>query len=295
MKGGCLWAPPSLFPMDGFFLLDKPEGWTSRKAMNVLQRRLRVRGGYEGTLDPFASGLLLAGVGKATRFFPFFRVLLKEYEAALALGRETDTLDPEGEVVEEAPVPPLTLERVREVARQFVGHIEQVPPRFSALKVGGKRAYALAREGKEVALKPRKVYVAKLEVLALEGNVVRFRCLVGSGTYVRSLGRDMARALGTVGHLVALRRTAIGDFRVDRAKHPDEIEREDLIPTDEALYWMGRVHLSGRAARLFLNGGRVKTDAGEGLYRVYAEGKFAGVGRVVGGTLKPERLLPLRP
>jgi len=273
-------------------LVDKPEGWTSRKAMNVVQRRLRVRGGYEGTLDPFASGLLLVGIGRATRFFQFFRPLLKEYVATLLLGSETDTLDPEGEVVSTAPVPPITVEDVRGAATSLTGSLEQVPPKFSALKVRGRRAYDLAREGKEVALKPRKVFVEKLEILSVDGDRITFRCVVSTGTYVRALGRDLARALGTVGHLISLRRTAIGDFRVERAKHPEEVEVGDVIPTEEALYWMGKVSLSGREARLFLNGGRVRVEGEEGPYRVFVDGRFVGVGRLEGGILKPERLLP---
>ncbi len=273
-------------------MVDKPEGWTSRKAMNVVQRRLRVKGGYEGTLDPFASGLLLVGVGKATRFFQFFRPLLKEYVATLLLGSETDTLDPEGEVIATAPVPPITPEDVRRVASSFVGSIEQVPPKFSALKVKGKRAYDLAREGMDVKLRPRKVFVERLDILSVEGDRITFRCVVGAGTYVRALGRDMARALGTVGHLISLKRTAIGNFRVERAKHPEEVDVADLIPTEEALYWMNRVSLSGRAAKLFLNGGKVRVEGEEGPYRVFVEGRFVGVGRVQGGILKPERLLP---
>jgi len=279
--------------MEGFFLVDKPEGWTSRKAMNVIQGRLKVRGGYEGTLDPFASGLLLVGVGKATRFFQFFRPLLKEYEAVLKLGEETDTLDPEGEVIRSSPVPKVTVEDVEEVVRKFIGNIEQVPPKFSAIKLKGRRAYDIARSGRDVELKPRKVYVESIVVLSVEGDRIRFRCRVGSGTYVRALGRDIAYALGTVGYLTYLRRLAIGNFHVKAARHPEEIEQDDLIPVDETLYWMGKVTLEGRDARLFLNGGRVRVDLEEGHYRVYVDRRFVGVGRVSGGVLKPERLMPV--
>ncbi len=279
--------------MEGFFLVDKPEGWTSRKAMNVIQRRLKVRGGYEGTLDPFASGLLLVGVGRATRFFQFFRPLLKEYEAVLKLGEETDTLDPEGEVIKRAPIPEITVEKVEGAVRKFIGNIEQVPPKFSALKLKGKRAYDLARRGEEIELKPRKVYVESIDVLSVEGDRIRFRCRVGSGTYVRALGRDIAYELGTVGYLTYLRRLSIGNFHVKDARHPEEIGQEDLIRVDDALYWMGKVTLEGRDARLFLNGGRIRVDLDEGYYRVYVDGRFVGVGRVNGGILKPEKLMPV--
>jgi len=255
---------------------------------------LRVRGGYEGTLDPFASGLLLVGVGRATRFFPFFAHLLKEYVATLKLGEETDTLDVEGKVVERADVPVLSEEEVRSVLRMFVGTYEQIPPRYSALKVKGRRAYDLARRGEDFNVRPRKVHVESLELISLEGDTITFRCSVGRGTYVRALGRDIARALGTVGHLTMLRRTAIGDFRVEDAKHPDEVETSDLISPERALYWMDALEISGREGRLFLNGGRVRTRTGDGLYRVFVDGEFVGVGRVVEGLLKPERLLPRR-
>jgi len=280
--------------VDGFLLVDKPRGWSSRHTMNVLQRRLKVKGGYEGTLDPFATGLLLVGVGKATRFFPFFSHLLKEYVATLKLSEETDTLDPEGEVVETVPVPPLKEEKIREVLKGFVGEIEQIPPKFSALKVKGRRAYDLARSGQTVRLKPRRVYVESLELISFEGEVLRFRCRVGRGTYVRSLARDIAESLGTVGHLIELRRTAVGRFRVKDAKEPQEITHGDIIPVEEALYWMGTLKLDDEVGRKFLNGMRLRISAPEGFHRVWVGERFVGVGRVTGGILKPERLLPRR-
>ena len=273
--------------------MDKPEGWTSRKALNVVQKRLKVRGGYEGTLDPFASGLLLVAVGRYTRFLQFFTPLLKEYVAVLELGRETDTLDSEGEVVAEAPVPDLSEERVREVLRGFTGEIEQIPPRYSAIRISGRRAYDLARRGEEFTLKPRRVFVESMDLLFLEGNRLGFRCRVGRGTYVRALGRDIARALGSVGHLVSLRRTAIGDLEVRRAKHPHEVKGEDILPVEEVLYWMDAYHLTGRWAERFLKGGKVPVDAPDGLYRVYVGGEFVGIGESSGGYLKPRRLLPV--
>jgi tRNA pseudouridine55 synthase len=275
--------------MNGLFWVYKEKGKTSRETLNELERKFRVKGGYEGILDPFAEGLLIVGVNLATRFLRYFQILPKTYLAVLVLGKETDTLDVEGEIIREEEVPSLSKDLVEWTLRGFVGEYEQVPPKFSALRVGGKRAYEMAREGEEFELKPRKVYVEEIRLLEFSGNKLKFLCTVSSGTYVRALGRDIANRLGTVGYLEFLKRLKIGEISSENAKKVEELTGEDLIPMDEGLYWMEKVEIFEEK---FLRGNPVRFEGGEGFKRVYFKGRFVGVGFLRGNLLKPDRLLP---
>ncbi len=275
--------------MNGFFWVYKVKGKTSREVLNDLERKFKLKGGYEGILDPFAEGLLIVGVNVATRFLRYFQVLPKTYLAVLVLGKETDTLDVEGRVIREEKVPNLSKDFVEWVLRGFVGEYEQIPPRFSALRVEGKRAYEMARKGEEFELKPRKVYVEEIKLLDFSGDKLEILCKVSSGTYVRALGRDIAYRLGTVGYLESLIRLKIGEISLDMAKRVEDLEREDLIPMDEGLYWMEKVEIHDVR---FLRGNPIRFEGKEGLKRVYFNGRFVGVGILRGNNLKPERLIP---
>jgi len=275
--------------MNGFFWVYKEKGKTSRETLNELERKFRVKGGYEGILDPFAEGLLIVGVNLATRFLRYFQILPKTYLAVLVLGKETDTLDVEGEIIRQEKVPSLSKDIVEWTLRGFVGEYEQLPPKFSALRVGGRRAYEMAREGKEFELKPRKVYVEEIRLLEFSGNKLKFLCTVSSGTYVRALGRDIANRLGTVGYLEFLKRLKIGEISSENAKKVEELTGEDLIPMDEGLYWMEKVEIFEEK---FLRGNPVRFELREGFKRVYFKGRFVGVGFLQGNLLKPDRLLP---
>jgi tRNA pseudouridine55 synthase len=204
--------------MFGLLNLNKPAGMTSRDVVNEIQRLVMPHKiGHAGTLDPLATGVLLVTIGQATRLEEYLHRLPKRYLATFLLGRKSDTEDVTGSV-EELPSPPVpSEEQLRAALPRFVGEIEQVPPAFSALKIGGRRAYQLARKGKEVSLAPRMVQVHAIDLVSYTypALVLDIRC--GSGTYVRSLGRDIARAAGTEAVMSALVRTAIGPFRVQDA------------------------------------------------------------------------------
>ena len=215
---------------DGLVLLDKPGGRTSFAALSPVKRALGTgKVGHAGTLDRFATGLLVVLTGKLTRLIRVFSEAEKHYTARIRFGEETATLDPEGDRTAEGEVP--EKEDLLRVLESFVGELQQVPPAYSAVHVDGQRAYREARSGKTVSLAPRPVLVHSIELLDFEPPeaVVEVRC--GSGTYVRSLARDVAYKLGTVSHLSELRRTAIGDFHVDEAVSPDDFQPDrDLEP-----------------------------------------------------------------
>ncbi len=221
--------------VSGLILLDKPPGITSFRLLGSLKRRLgTAKVGHTGTLDPFASGLLPVLAERATRFASLFASLSKTYEARIEFGVETDTLDPEGVPAFHAPVP-LLADIERSIPR-FIGKIEQVPPAFSAVHIDGKRAYALARQGIEPELKPRPVTIEEITILAWETPFLRAQISCSSGTYIRSLARDMGIACGSRAYLSDLRRISVGPFDVRNAVSPEAFDPDkDLIPVSAFL------------------------------------------------------------
>lgn len=204
--------------MTGLLLVDKPEGITSAGVIRALKGRLgRTKVGHLGTLDPFASGLLPLCLGEATKVARYLLLEEKAYTGTIQLGTATDTLDRTGTVVETAPVPALTATAVADVAARFTGAQTQVPPMYSALKRDGVPLYKLARQGIEIERAPRDIRILALALTIRGADALDFAVTCTKGTYVRVLAADIARSLGTVGHLSALRRTAVGTFRVEAA------------------------------------------------------------------------------
>lgn len=210
---------------DGFVLLSKPAGLTSFEALGTIKRRLGSgKVGHAGTLDRFAEGLLIVLCGALTRLARLASDGDKEYEAVVRLGAETDTLDPEGRVIAEGPMPSRL--QIEAAIPAFIGAIRQVPPAFSAIHVGGRRAYQAARAGETVELAEREVTIHGLELLDFTPPDLSIRVRCSKGTYVRSLARDLARSCGSVGHLVRLVRTRIAGFRLEEAVTPDQFQPE---------------------------------------------------------------------
>ncbi len=225
-------TPPGVAEIDGFVVIDKPSGMTSHDVVGQARRALNTRRiGHGGTLDPGATGVLVLGVGRATRLLRYVSDLSKSYEGEIVFGVSTSTLDDEGEVVERYLMGALSIETVREAALAFVGTIEQVPPMVSAIKIDGNRLYDLARQGIEVDRAARSITVTKFELEpTTETNVVRFAVDCSSGTYVRSLAADLGTALGGGAHLRHLRRTAIGNFGLTESCKLDELSRATVQP-----------------------------------------------------------------
>jgi tRNA pseudouridine55 synthase len=217
--------------VDGWVILDKPVGLGSTPAVGKVRRLFGARkAGHGGTLDPLASGVLPIALGEATKTVPFVMDGRKEYRFTLRFGEARSTEDGEGEVTAISEARPSDAD-IRQALARFVGVIEQVPPTFSALKIDGKRAYDLARAGETFDLKPRRVSVEHLDLVARpDADHADFVVGCGKGTYIRSLGRDLALALGTVGHLSALRRTAAGPFREEAAISLPKLEALGHIP-----------------------------------------------------------------
>ena len=249
---------------DGILLIDKEEGKTSFDAVRMIRRILKCKKtGHAGTLDPFATGLLIILLGQGTKLSPYIMGGGKKYRAEIRLGIETDTCDPTGLVVKEAPVPDIGVENVTDVISRFTGVIEQTPPAFSALKVNGQRAYKLARRGIKVELKKREVTVYSIDIIDIRSPYVTLDVTCSAGTYIRSLAVDIGEKLGTVAHLKKLRRLSSGLFDVEDAlaiKKNDCIAREALlssiIPLHESLPDMDTVRLDDNLAEKVRNGYR---------------------------------------
>jgi tRNA pseudouridine55 synthase len=248
--------------MFGLLNLDKPAGATSRDVVNQVQRLVKpVKAGHAGTLDPLATGVHVVGLCPATRLVEYDQRMPKTYLATFELGRQSDTEDTQGQVVELENPPVPSGEQIQSSLSPFVGLIRQQPPAFSALKVDGRRAYDLARQGLSVDLAPREIEIHSLEIIAYKYPTLRLRIVCGSGTYVRSLGRDLARSLGTQAVMSSLRREAIGPFLAEQAMKPGVLTRETIhqhmLPPTLAVAGLPQVVILPEEARRFAQGQRV--------------------------------------
>lgn len=221
--------------MDGFLLVNKPLGpssaaitnrlkWLFKQAGYLPAGAKRIKIGHGGTLDPLATGLLPIGVGKATKQLQALLEGPKSYTFTVRFGTQTSTDDAEGEAVATSPVRPVRAQ-IEAVLPRFTGKISQTPPIYSALKVGGERAYALARQGQAPRLEPRTVTIDNIQIIEINNDNATLAAKVSKGTYIRSLGRDIALALGTVGHITALCRTQHGPFTLDMAQTPETLDK----------------------------------------------------------------------
>ncbi len=250
-------------PTDGILLIDKDEGESSYEVVRKVRRLLNIRKvGHAGTLDPFATGLLIILLGQGTKLSNPVMSENKLYLATLRLGVETDTLDFTGRVVRTCPVPDLVLEYIQEKADTFVGDFEQTPPMYSAVKYKGTPAYKLARKGLEVALKKKIVTIYFLRVLSVNLPDIIMEVNCSSGTYIRSLAADLGKKLGPGGHLISLRRLASGSFKAKNALSSQEIStkqnrfslRKKVIPLRESLPGVCEIEVEGSIAKKVRHG-----------------------------------------
>jgi tRNA pseudouridine55 synthase len=283
---------------DGLVVVDKPPGFTSHDVVGKLRKVYgQRRVGHAGTLDPDATGVLLVGLGRATRLLRYLSEQGKAYRGRIVFGIGTSTLDAAGEILDQRPMP-LTRDELERALPAFVGEIEQLPPMVSAVKVGGRRLHELARAGEEVERSPRRVRVDRFEVESFETGpypaaTVLVEC--GSGTYVRTLAADVGAALGGCAHLAALRRLRVGSFTLDEARPISEIEREpdaSALPLAVAMRDLEHVDVDLEQARAVAHGvvfaGGTLPARGVGPFAVVGpDGALLAVYERRGGALKP--------
>ena len=299
-------------PLDGWLIIDKPQGLTSTDVVNRLKRWFDAQKcGHGGTLDPLATGVLPIACGAATKTVPYVMDGTKLYHFTLRFGEARDTDDADGQVIETSAVRP-TDEQIRAALPGFTGDIMQVPPIYSAVKVAGERAYDLSRAGAPPVLEPRPARVDRFELVGRpDAGTALFEVQSGKGVYMRSLARDLARACGTVGHIAALRRLRVGPFLeeaaipLDKLQPTEDIPRASpdlLLPVSTALADIPALALTeaevfglshGQAISLVALMGRIPraADPDGGLARAMAGSRVIGLCRLEDGWLKPERLL----
>jgi len=301
-------AKRSRAKVDGWVFLDKPVGPSSTQALGRVRRVFdAAKGGHAGTLDPLASGLLPIALGEATKTLAHFADGTKEYEFTVRWGIATASDDAEGEVTATSDARP-TAAAITAALPGFTGEIDQTPPVYSAIKIDGERAYALARAGADVPMKSRKVLIYKLEFLEMPSpDEAKLRLSCGSGTYVRSLARDLAKALGTVGHVTALRRTAVGKYRVETAISLDKLEGFGhsparfgaLAPVETVLDDIPALAVTAEEAAALRQGRVLRDPRAEhsppepGALAVFQDGKLVALAEGNDGLLRPARVFNL--
>ena len=276
----------------GFINVDKPSGVTSSTVVNKIKRLTGQPCGHMGTLDPMASGVLPVAVGNATRLFDYFLKKRKIYLAEFLFGADSDTLDTTGEVTVLGSVP--SEKEIEEVIPSLLGEVMQIPPKYSAKNVGGKRGYELARAGVSFELEPKQVEIYSIRLLGKgeRENSYRFKIECGAGTYIRSIARDMAAALNTFGIMSGLKRTKSGIFEIANAVPMDELTEENIenyiLPTPDVLPFE---RLDKQENSPLFNGMTEKTELKDGEYKLYKGGEFYGIAEVKQCRLKAKTKL----
>lgn len=287
--------------IDGILLVDKPVGITSNDLVMKIKKILKEKVGHTGTLDYAASGLMILTVGKATRLTEYFQGLDKEYITTGELGKITSTYDSQGEILEEKECD-ISEEELRSIILSFQKTYPQMPPKYSSKRIGGKRAYQLAKKGLEVELKPKKVSIYSIQILKIDIPFFTIKVECSSGTYIRSLVKEIGDEAGCGAYVKELRRTKIDDFSVEDAipfeqlinMRKEEIQ-ELIIPIEKALKNFEKIVLDINFDKRFLNGQRfrVPKELPVGTFvKVFSdEGKFLGIGRIKeGNILQPEKV-----
>lgn len=280
-------------PIDrmGFLNIEKPLGVTAHDCVAQVRRILRTkRVGHSGTLDPMATGVLPIAVNQATRLLPYLTGG-KAYKALIRLGQATTTDDREGEILHDHPSPDLTLDRVSSFLSQFKGQIQQYPPAYSAIHVGGKRLYELARAGTVVDIPLRTVEVTGIEVLDWQPGIypeISLAISCGTGTYIRSIARDLGALLGCGGMLAGLERTESNGFHRSGSIPLEKVTSDDLLPPDRVLGHLSKINLDPDRARRWQLGQRIGgMEFSDRVVQVYGEAVFLGIGKIALETLHP--------
>ena len=291
--------------MDGILLINKTKGCTSHDVVYKVKKMLNEKVGHTGTLDPMATGVLPLIIGKGTLCSKYLINHDKKYKVVLELGKKTTTADAEGEIVEEQDVDKtlLTEQNVTQVLNTFLGEQEQVPPMYSAIKVNGKKLYEYARKGQTVDIKSRiiNIYSIKLIDVNIEEKLISFQVHCSKGTYIRSLCEDIAKAFNTVGFMKELHRIQVGDFKIEDTITIEDVFRDTFqkqgknyfISIEELFNNKSKIDLDNRNLQLFLNGVQLTYNLENGIYKIYNNNTFIGIGIVEKNLLKRDIVLTI--
>ena len=283
--------------MNGILLINKQVGYTSHDIVYKVKKVLNEKVGHTGTLDPMAEGLLPILVGKGTLCSKYLINHDKKYIVTIQLGMKTDTADLEGNIIEEQSVKKQSLNKknIERVLNTFIGKQEQIPPIYSAIKVNGKKLYEYARKGQEVEIKPRQIEIYEIKLLSInqEENQIELEVFCGKGTYIRSLCEDIATKLDTVGYMKRLKRIQVGEFNIKDSVTVEELESNigKIISIEELFKDKDSINLNNRKLELFLNGVKLTQEYKDGIYRIYNNQKFIGIGVIENNLLKRDIII----
>ena len=284
--------------MNGILIINKSKGFTSHDIVNVLRKELHTKKiGHTGTLDPNATGVLPVLVGDATKISKYLTQHNKEYEVEMKLGIETTTLDEEGDIVKQEEVKDIDEEKIKEVLNSFKGKQMQTPPKYSSIKINGKKAYEYARAGQDVVIPPRKIEIYNISFLDYKEDLIKFKVKCSKGTYIRVLCQDIARKLDTVAFMKNLKRTEVDLFKIEKSITIDDIKNkkvnieEHLISIEEAFINSSKINIDEKRIKHFLNGVKLTYKLEDGVYRIYYNNQFIGLGIVKDNLLKRDIII----
>lgn len=276
--------------MDGILIINKPKGYTSRDVVNIVKKTLNTpKVGHTGTLDPNATGVLPILLGKATKVSKYLIEHDKEYIAELKLGEKSSTGDPEGEIIEKCAIPTLNQEEISKVLSSFQGKQLQTPPIYSSIKINGKKAYEYARSGQKIEMPSREIEVYEINLISFENNNIIFKVHCSKGTYIRTLCEEIAQKLGTVGMMNNLCRTKVDEFEIKNAITLDELQTLDnlpLISIENTFKNLKSIYMDNKKTSLFLNGVKLTYHEPDGVYKIYNNNIFLGLGVINNKLLK---------
>ena len=291
--------------MNGIIIINKPKGCTSHDIVYKVKKLFNEKVGHTGTLDPMAEGVLPILIGKGTLLSKYLINHDKKYIVKLQLGIKTDTADSEGKIIDEHQVNAelLNEENIIKVLKSFIGIQEQIPPIYSAIKVNGKKLYEYARKGQEVELRPRQIEIYDVNLIkySVEDKQIEFEVFCGKGTYIRSLCEDIAEKFETVGYMKELKRTQVGDFKIEDSITVDDLEKNinneefiinKIISIEKLFDKKNSIKLDDRKLQLFLNGVKLTQQRRDEIYKIYDKNnKFVGIGIIENQLLKRDIVL----
>ena len=280
--------------MDGVLIINKPKGNTSHDIVNIVKKELNItKVGHAGTLDPNATGVLPVLIGNATKISKYLIEHDKVYIAELKLGEKSSTGDLEGEIIEKKSVPKLNEDQIKDTLKLFLGKQQQIPPMYSSIKINGKKAYEYARKGLKVEMEPREIEIMNISLIKFQDNIITFKVKCSKGTYIRVLCEDIAKSLGTVGLMKELCRIKVNEFDIKNSVTLNDIKNGNVqvINIEEIFKLQSCIKLNNRETKLFLNGVKLSNNKLDGLYRVYNNNVFLGLGIVSNNLLKRDVII----
>ena len=288
--------------MDGIIVINKPKGITSHDVVYKVKKIFNEKVGHTGTLDPNATGVLPLLIGQGTKLSKYLIEHDKIYKVQLTLGKKTDSADVEGNVIEERDVDEKSLntQNIKNVLNSFIGKSKQIPPMYSAIKVKGKKLYEYARKGQTVDIEPREIEIFEINLINIENLSIDFTVHCSKGTYIRSLCEDIAKKLGTIGYMEELERLKVGNFcindsitieELDVNKANSEFFNKHFITFEKHFENINKIILNDKKLSLFLNGVNLLVHLADGIYKVYNNCNFIGIGTVKNNLLKRDIIL----